>query len=1062
MKIVIDLQCCQTEAGTRGIGRYSLSLAEALTRNGPEHDFLFLLNRRYLAQSNMLARQIERFANLGDVVLFDYPAVELAPEERELRERIANVLRNDRVETLSADVYHVSSLFEGESVYGPAAPYLALPKTPLVKSATFYDLIPALYPEQYLPPAIAPWYRHTMSVARQCDVGLAISETTRQDAARLLDMPLDRIVNISGSVDDRFHVLDGARMRDGAARRRFDLDKPYILYVGGPDFRKNLDGALEAFANAKTRLDEAYRLVVVFGMTPEEEAGLRWRISHLGIAEDVILTGRITDDELVELYNDCTLFFFPSLYEGLGLPVIEAMRCGAPVLVGDNSSLREIVDDARYRFDASESGSMADSLVRALTGEGELARMRAYSRARAGAFSWDGSARTTLDAWAVARARQNGRMSAVVATPVPRIAMFTPLPPAQSGIADYSADFLAELKNVATLEVFVEGATDADIDGVEVRHHTEFAARADAFDAIVYQLGNSPFHHYMAPYIEAYPGVVVMHDGYVGHLSHDPSNPDPFVRQVIRDHGGAARRILDDENIRTTSALALIDRLTCAATHVYRSRGVIVHSEFARDLMRSAARLAIAPPIEVIPQFRARIAAERRVGRMKARELLGLPTDAVLVGSFGHVAKTKGVPQLIEAFRATKAVSEKTKLVFVGELEGGANHETPYAQDVLRRMEGRSDIVITGFVSARDYDLYLQAMDVTVQLRTLTRGETSRALLDVMWSGVPLIYNRLGASSEMPGEAAVALDDHEPATIAAALDRLLADAALRERQGRAGLTHMEESRNPETIARAFIRSVLDMTARAMACGPPVVIENVARLLRPSPPDRKLNAEIARAFVAQERSEDGPRLLIGVGRIGQGNAGPQRIVAQLTRAAYREMEGLRPQPFAFEETGLIFADDFAQECGARLPVEAADASVGVLRPGPFDKMLVVDGDAHLSNRMAEPIAELNRLGGQAYGLLDDILPLQRPDRFPPHVAQALGDWLRLIAGHGEGIICTSRAGADALVDLLKSGAIAQRAGLRIGHVDIEADADFAHGVFAFMSGGNDYHVFGGNS
>lgn len=867
MKIVIDLQCCQTDAATREVDD-ALSLVEALTRNGPEHDILFLLDRRRLSQSSALVRRIERFASLGDVVLFDHPGIEVEPDRRDLCEEIANVLRNDRIETLSADVHHIFSLFGGDGIAGPALPYLTLPKPPLVRSASFGDRLPAIASGADLPASI----RRAMDVARQCDVGLATSEAIRQDAVRLIGLAPDRIVTLPG---------------------------------------------------------------------------------------------------------------------------------------------------------------LGDAPSRALSVE-----------------QWDRSAKAALEAWAEARDKRRQRTSVAISRTT-RIAMFTPLPPARSGIADYSAEFLRELRNFATLDVFVDDAADVDIDGVEIHHHTGFPERADRYDAIVYQLGNSPFHHYMAPYIEAYPGVVVMHDAYVGHLSHDPSRPDVFVRQVIRDHGGEARRILDDTSTLKEGAGILIDRLTCAPTHVYRSRGVIVHSAFARDLMRASTRPSIAPPIEVIPQFRAPIAEERRVGREKARALLGLPADAVLIGSFGHIAGTKGALELIAAFsRSAHAGSAGAKLVFVGELEGGPNGETPYARDVLRAVAGRRDILVTGYVSARDYDFHLQAMDIVVQLRTLTRGETSRALLDVMWSAVPLIYNRLGASSELPDAAAIALADHEPATIAAALDRLLADANLRAAQGRAGLAHMEETRDPDTIARAFVRSVLDMTERSLACGPSAVIETMARLLRPAPPDRELNAEIARAYVAQERSEEGPRLLIDIGPARQETATPQtkRIVTQLTHASYRALDGWRPRPFAFGENGLVLAEDFALACGARLPVEAPDAGAALVQPGPLDTMLLMAGSPHPAQLMEGPIGALTRLGGQVYGLVGDGA-----------TSHATGDWLALIAAQGDGIVCASRDEADALIALLRAAPVAPRAGFRIGHASL--DADFAE-LFAFLAGRNDHVVFGG--
>lgn len=850
MKIVIDLQCCQTGARLRGMGRYSLALSEAVTRIGREHDFLFLLNRRYLSSSSDLARQIERFGTLANVVAFDYPPVEANPKERLLREQIANVLRNDRVETLGADIYHVSSLFEGESFHGAAPAFVTLPKPPLVRSATLYDVIPALYPEHYLQDdVVRSWYHRTMSLARQLDLALADSEVTRQDSARLLKIDPGRIVNILGSAGEEFRELEGPETRRGAIWRRLDANRPYLLYVGGPDFRKNIDGMLEAFALAGEQLGKTYQLVLVFSETGKAGARPRRLAAQLGIAEQVVITGHVSDEELAELYNHCALFVFPALYEGLGLPAIEAMRCGAPVLVGDNSSLREVVDEPRYRFDASSPPLIAQSIVRSLTLEGETGRMRAYARERARFFSWDRSGRLALDAWEEALDRRRSRASIRMPSAArPRIAMFTPLPPAGSGGADDGAAFLAELRQHADFEVFVENAAEAElpVEGVGIWHHTQFPLRAQDFDAIVYRLGNSPSHRYMAPYMETYPGVVVLHDAHLGHLSHNPRELGAFARQAIRDHGGEARRLLDEAGTLKAGALALAETLTCAPTHVYRSRGVVVHSLLARDLLASSSRPAVAPPIAVVPQ-----------------------------------------------------------------------------------------------------------------------------------AAVP----------------------------------------------------------------AFIRTVLEMTARSRSCGPAAVIEDLSRLLAPVRPSRELVAGISSAYVAQERSEDGPRLLIDVTNIRESDArtGIQRVVREVTREIYRETcDGLRPQAVAFAKDGLIYADDYAQSCGARLPVERPDARSGPLKPGLFDKMLLLDSSWHLAKRMEKPVAELNALGGQVYGVIQDILPFQHPRFFPDHFAVALRDWLVLVAGQGDGIICSSRTGAESVIELLKSGAVSPRPGLRIGYAWLGAD------------------------
>ena len=1051
MKIFIDLQCCQTEAQSRGIGRYSSALAEAIVRLAPQHDYLFLLNFKYLKTSRTVVDLIHRLGGHGNIVFHDYPAVTYGHEERMLRDMVANVLRNDRIASSSPDIYHISSLFEGESIYGVAASYLNLPGADVLCSGTLYDLIPGLYPDKYLTQwPVVNWWKRTTSVARRLDIGLAISDATKEDAERLLGIEPNRVTNISGSVSDIFRELPAEERYTGKIWNKIDRERPFILYVGGDDFRKNLRGTLESFAIASRALDHKYDLVIVYNVQAAEAAAIMQQAHTLGVGQKVKLTGFVSDDELVQLYNACTLFIFPSLYEGLGLPVIEAMRCGAPVIVGDNSSLIEIVPEREFRFDASDFADIARVMERVLTQAGTLDRMRAYGRKRAACFSWENSARRALDAWEEAHDRRTLEKSTRTVARKPRIAMFTPLPPQQTGIAAYSVDLIASVVKYADLDLFVEDITGLNPLPVAaaVRHHSAFPFVADDYDAVVYQLGNSPFHHYILPYCRKFPGVVVIHDAYLGHLSHDPGNPNAFVRQVIRDHGGPARAIVRESESTQAAVRKIIERLTCSRTHVHNSIGVVVHSEFARSLLSADADLATAPRITVLHQQR-KIDERDRAARLAARKKLGLDPDELVVCTFGHVAATKGILELIEAFRSSNVKkTSRARLVFVGELEGGATHDTPYARSVLEAIGDDPQFTITGFVDDEVYDLHLAAVDIGVQLRTVTRGETSRAVLDLLANGAPLIYNRLGWTTELPAEIALGLETWEPSAIRDAIDALARDGGLRKKYAEAAIRYARETLDPDVVAAAFVRTVLDATARARRCGPGRVSRDTARLLSNSPSSSEFLTEIGTAYVNQERSELAPRLLIDVSHIRENDlrTGVQRVVRELTRAAYASpIPALNAQTFAYSDRGLLYADDFAVASGARLEAEG----LGGTRPlqlRPLDRILMADGTWHLVHQMREPLARLDALGGSAFGLVHDLLPIQHPELFHDHVRESILGWLKLLLESGRGLFCTSKTGADAVVSAVEELHLPVRAGLRVGYAKLGANfSDYEKGA-----------------
>jgi glycosyltransferase involved in cell wall biosynthesis len=444
----------------------------------------------------------------------------------------------------------------------------------------------------------------------------------------------------------------------------------------------------------------------------------------------------------------------------------------------------------------------------------------------------------------------------------------------------------------------------------------------------------------------------------------------------------------------------------------------------------------------VLPQYRARPPKGTTPSRAQARETLAIAREALIIVSLGHVAHTKGVLELIEAFaRSAAGKSGEARLILVGELEGGANHDSPYAREVLRAIGDRSDIHITGYVEKEDYELYIAAADIGVQLRTLTRGETSRAILDLLTNGTPLVYNRMGSSAELPAEVGVALDGYEPADIARALDALAGDPQLRRAYGEAATRYCDETLDPDKVGARFVQTALAMTSRAETCGPKIVSKTIARLLRDAPITRELVQDIARAYVRQERSEIAPRLLIDVTHIREGDleTGVQRVVREITRAAYCWNDPrVRPQAFAYTDAGLIYADDYAQRCGARAAVEGDDMRFGALDLRPFDKILMADGTWHLSDWMQEPLTRLGAIGGEAYGLVHDILPLQHPELFEDHVTVSVTNWLTLLLEKGSGLICTSKSGADGLVEWIAGSGITPRPGLRIGYALLGAD------------------------
>jgi glycosyltransferase involved in cell wall biosynthesis len=231
---------------------------------------------------------------------------------------------------------------------------------------------------------------------------LADSESTRHDLVELLAVKPERVTVIYPGVEPRFRpVCDIETL--GRVRAHYSLPERFILGLGTLQPRKNFEGLIEAFG----------RLLAVKGDASEELAGLQlviaggrgWMyesilalVERLGLGERVHFPGFVADDDLPALYSLALAFAFPTWYEGFGLPVLEAMACGTPVVAARNSSLPEVVGEAGLLVEA-DPDAIADALDRLLVDETLRARLRHAGCEQARRFAWEGAARQLLDVY---------------------------------------------------------------------------------------------------------------------------------------------------------------------------------------------------------------------------------------------------------------------------------------------------------------------------------------------------------------------------------------------------------------------------------------------------------------------------------------------------------------------------------------------------------------------------------------------------------------------------------------------------------------------------------------
>jgi len=270
---------------------------------------------------------------------------------------------------------------------------------PLV--ATHYDLIPLHFSQHYL--AYGAFHRslylRALDLLRQADRVVAISEHVRREALEHLGVPLDRIRVAYPVADPCFRRLSEEERERilTPLRESLGLDGEFLLSVSPPHHSKNLPALIEAFRRLPSPVRRRLRLVLARDLLEEEEATVRLWAREGGIEDELVLPGFLPDRELAALYNAATMVVHPSRYEGFGLPVLEAMRCGAAVIAGNASSLPEVAGDAGLLVDPEDPAALARA-IETLAGDPSLRReLGERAIERAARFRPEDLGRNTLE-----------------------------------------------------------------------------------------------------------------------------------------------------------------------------------------------------------------------------------------------------------------------------------------------------------------------------------------------------------------------------------------------------------------------------------------------------------------------------------------------------------------------------------------------------------------------------------------------------------------------------------------------------------------------------------------
>ena len=347
-----------------GIGTYIRNLVEAMAQRPESNDFRF---RLYLRSGDR-----ELFAGLPD-------GFETVAELT----RFAWRLWRDRLDLFHATHYVLPPLLRGKAV------------------VTIHDIIHLLYP-QFLPSRAAHIYARAMirRALRRADRIITVSYNSKRDLVDYFSVPPSRIEVIYNGVSPRFHPRIEARERERIAEK-YSLPRPYLLFLGGEKPHKNVQGVVRAFAEAIRRTPLSHALALA-GPLPKNSARLEALIAALDLNERVCRPGVVEEEDLPGMFAGADIFLYPTLYEGFGLPVVEAMACGTPVLTSATSALQEVAGGYAYLVDPMDVDAISRGIV-ALTTDGQLrSDLVELGKKRALDFSWDKAAERTLEVYRTA------------------------------------------------------------------------------------------------------------------------------------------------------------------------------------------------------------------------------------------------------------------------------------------------------------------------------------------------------------------------------------------------------------------------------------------------------------------------------------------------------------------------------------------------------------------------------------------------------------------------------------------------------------------------------------
>src|SRR3989344_2092852 len=380
MKIAVDLRSLETPTGKRGIGYYNKNIfKELFLKSHPKLDFsLFTFPKSKLRKEFKIGSG-DRFISV--------PALFWPKRGLRRLDPFFSIFWKGILNSTKPDLLHLPFVFD---VY-----HLSIPEN-IKTIITIYDIIPLLFPKQYFQNRKAEdWYRQRFSEIKKVAKIITISKASKKDIIKILKIPEEKVEVIYGGIDEKFKIIEDEKVTE--ILNKYKITHPYILTISTHSFHKNIPRIFQAFKEyIISEKDENLTLTVVCKLTSNEEKDWKRQLRELDIEKKVVLTNFVEDNDLPAIYNGAEVFLFPSLYEGLGLPVLEAMACGVPVITSYASSLPEVGGDGAKYVNPENVTEIKNAISEILENKDLKSVMIKRGFEHTKKFSWKKAAKETL------------------------------------------------------------------------------------------------------------------------------------------------------------------------------------------------------------------------------------------------------------------------------------------------------------------------------------------------------------------------------------------------------------------------------------------------------------------------------------------------------------------------------------------------------------------------------------------------------------------------------------------------------------------------------------------